>query len=936
MSFRQWALLIFVVATTASCSYFFKEEQEPGTVYKISLNEKAGVSCIHENGRVLREYFRMERDDRVIVSDLKRMKGCVKSAVDLFVRHTKGAQQDTYTAKEIHDFLTSVFDSYNFSLSFMQEAMALKYSLLGGSTEQVSKNEIRHLNVYIDYMYDALIELAPDRHRLFSKAQDGEMHEFERSSANLQRVIGNFKNLPRKTQGDFDYDSFVRLIQYVFDSETDWDHWEKSFDLVNSLQALLTVGQLGKIEISKLPDVLSDLGKLFLGYIQFHKYVKEEYVLKDLSAVFMFPGLITRIVEHHEVFTNERVDALVKTQDRIANGLKSALQRVPENKIPLSYFDVLIQTLHRIGSIPEAIHEDTLQKMMPELFGCWLSDTRDCRLESQREVQSFSQISIDVLQRFTAQWKERQLWINSQFPDHKLRVNKKSFVQSMFRSRSRRSDNINNLLSIVAQVNHLHWEEYVVIGERSINYKDLVIFNQIHTLNHIFLRPFNNNASKANLSDYYLSSVNSQFFYDWFRPLALDLKMGDPRSRTSGIQAMLEINIFGSSSSKPDQFDFAEVVEYFQIAISTSNRSVHIMTSEMQDCHTIATPPDVFGYERFNANCVREKMEDTKGDLILSTQPKLRHYFATNSTSNLPLFLKALEKSGRQGLIADDPFETDAFRMMGSISQYSESLFLRFDTNEDDVLSPEELERGLKHIVPNIRLLIRANLSATELKQIDGLAQFEKALVTYIIKYKELPGIISKPEGSNLLDKLAFGNWHNRMPSELNRMQAKREDIILVISALSSFSRVNRLKNLRGLFEKYATDFDKGITNPNEVPIREIMYYLQCSTNLDNELQLWLIAHQDEYWKNVLTVREVRDANGVERDDIRDQWITGDWQGLVVNKLLEKVNADQLIGPYCLLPMTSAIRTILDNQEMVNRRCSPRGVCEDVPNPTPY
>ena len=89
-------------------------------------------------------------------------------------------------------------------------------------------------------------------------------------------------------------------------------------------------------------------------------------------------------------------------------------------------------------------------------------------------------------------------------------------------------------------------------------------------------------------------------------------------------------------------------------------------------------------------------------------------------------------------------------------------------------------------------------------------------------------------------------------------------------------------------------------------------------------------------------MREVRDASGVERDDLRDQWaITSwakgtDWKGLVVNKLLEKVDADQQIGPYCLLPMTEAIRTIRDQQEMVTHRCSSRGACWDVPNTSPY
>ncbi|MBY0383664.1 hypothetical protein K2X05_00770, partial [bacterium] len=703
MCFRRALGLGLILFITSSCSYFFKNEPKRSNVYQLTLGEKAEVSCVKDNSRLLKQYFNIEGEDQQIAQDLQKMKRCIKDAVLLFAKHTQGAQKDLYTAQEVHDFLSIAFDSYSYPIDFMEQAFLLKFSLLGGDELTVSKKEVQQLPIYIDFIYDSLATLASDRRFLFAKTKSTDLKGFEAASVRFQKVVDSFNKLPRKTSGLFDYDGAVRLAQYFFSEDADMDHWGKTFILVNSLQSLLSVGKEGSIEIQKLPGVLSNLAELFLGYMQFHKFVSDEHVLKDLSTVFTFPGLLMRIVDHPNVFTDEKIAALNATQDKLLAPLKRAILQAPKQTIPLTYVSELVFTLSQIGSIPDYIQVKTLQEMIPQLFGRWLT-RKGCE---SCDTESFTAENVDVLSGYITEWSERQLWMNNRKGDLDSKITRKYLVRSEYRKRTNRSGNINSFLSVLAQVNHVHWEKYVIIGDSTLTYKDLVIFNQLYTLGHLFVRPFNNNSSKLNLSDYFLDSDQAQNFYKWIRSLVIDLKLGDPRSRTTGSQALTEINLFGSNSMDPKKLDFAEAIEYFEMAISTGLKSVEIMKNQFVECRLVNEPVDVFGYQRFDANCYRPLFYKQHEELMLSSMPKLVWYLNNHSKADRRVYLNYLERAARQGLIVDEPFETDAFRLMGAISQYAESLFLRFDKDKNDVLTIDEINTGFKHIVPNIREVIK-------------------------------------------------------------------------------------------------------------------------------------------------------------------------------------------------------------------------------------
>lgn len=918
MSFRQSIVLGLIWSMTVSCSYFFKEEPEKSNVYNLKLSDKAGVSCVKNNSALLRDYFNLDRENQQISKDIRDMKKCLREAVNLFTRHVKGAQKNVYTTQEIHDFLNIAFDGYDFPLNFMQEAFLLKTSLLGGRPDVVTNDEIQKLPVYIDFVYESLAELSEERHFLFSKTKSEDLAGFEKASAKLISIIAKFKDLPRKSSGDFDYDGAVRLVKYFFSSDVDADKWDQTFDIVNSIQALVAVGKVGTISAQKLPQVLSNLGQFYLGYIQFHKFVKDESVFKDLSTVFTFPGLIMRIVEHSDIFTIEKIQALSSTQKKILDGIRSATTKASQGKIPLSYVSDLVSTLSRTNAIPEYIQANTLHQMIPQLFDRWLR-FKECG-NSSCYTQSLTSENVDVLQNYINEWIERQVWINNQPWDPARLRTRKYFVRNLQRMRQDRTSNIDSLIEVLSQVTHVHWEKYVVVGDNKLTYKDLTLFNQLYTLGHLFMRPFNNNGNKLSLSEYFLNSQQAQEFYNWLRPLALDLKLGDPRSLTSGKNAVMEINLFGSHSAEPDKMNFSEALEYFELAISTGLKSVDIMKNNFQNCRRKDIPLDVFGYERFDALCYRPLFYQQHEEIMISTLPKLLSYLKSDPKADRRLFLNYLERASRQGLMVDEPFDTDAFRMMSSISQYAESLFLRFDTDKNDVLATEEISAGLKHIVPNIKELIRGStLSQTEINQLyKAFPTFEEDLILYIFKNKKVPGLLTAVDSfsstSGVAQLKAFKAETYLFPSALKRLQATREDVLLVMSALSAFNHANRIKSFNKFFFDQELVFDKGLKAEDDPIVYKLASLVQCSDDVNSPLRQWIVDNQSKFWKEALVIAEVKSSYVQVKVDTKDLY--GGWQGAVTKKFVELLLKEPTFSAVCSLPYIEEVHDISRLQDI--------------------
>lgn len=947
--------LLLMFSMTTSCSYFFDQKENHKNSYNLTVDEKTGVSCVKKNNDLIRDYFNMKRDDGQIAVELREMKGCIRDTVDLFVKHTQTSSenQDTYSAKDLHEFLASIFDSYDFVQAFMEDAFILKDSLIGGGQFKISKNEVSRLPDFVDYFYEGLATLSVERHVLFNTDVHGkDWEKFAPAANKLMAIAKGAKKLNLKSSGDFDYQGAVRVVMYFIKDPEDKIHWAKSFNLINSMQALISSGKNDHLDMTKFQMTLEQLANLYLAYSEYSRYLQDEFFYKDMATILTFPALVNRAVEDPSSYGGNNPAILNSVQKKILSVLAVAADAAPKGKLSLDYIDNIILTLKNNDSLPSYINPETIKAMVPQFFNVWLSpngctgDACFARFANSKQIQQ--------LQTLLDRWKERQLWINANLERRKSSASR---TGKEFKTRSTNS-NIASLQAAALKVNHAHWEgKYLIIGNKELTFKDMVVFHNIYTLAELFLRPFNNNEKKEQLLSYYLDRDQALVFYQWFRMLGLELKLVDPRSGVDSTAAFTEINMFGSTAVEPDKLDLAELIEYFEISISTSFRAVDLMNNQFVKCR-LPRVFDVFNFQKLEALCFRDEWFSHNQEYLLSSFPRLNRYLKTINDSEYKEFLNSLEKASRQGLIVNDPVETDSIRQMSSILQYAESLFTRFDKDDNDVISVDELRLAMQHIVPNIKGIVESSQdSATVALLHKAFKNFEEDLLTYILAKHELPKLLTGETISGALIDTGwlkqFGEWSNSKEEWLNKeARVNRNDVLLVISGLSSLSRVSKIKKLKKHFYKNELAFQEPLKGPKDPLLPPIVKELGCSYKVEQDLYQWLYENQKRYWNDTLDFvspgtfvlfgwdvaslgiswNDIPEINDIEiknvpiiNTDIDLKGFTKGWESQVVYKLIDLVAHDPKLGPLCGVPYIPAVHRIALQQDYKQFMCERNG-----------
>jgi hypothetical protein len=796
---------------------------------------------------------------------------------------------------------------------------------------------------------------ASDRHLIFSGSLGLDRAKYNEAAERLRGTLKEFEKLPRKSEGDFDYSAAVRLIPFFVDGHVLSKHWQDTFTVVNSFQALMTSGKKDLIDIKKLPFVVNNLGAIYIAYIEFEKFLQETPLdkgdkdggdtlfFKDISSVFTFPGLMSNLIKNPNSFKGDKVEITNEIQNIILGVLKNAVIAAPEQQLSNIYVTDLITTFGDLKLLPSTIKAETLNKMIPLFFGRWLS-SKSCEKNCESSIVTVE--NIDLLVQIAAEWKERQIWVNN--------LATKSNTSNVIIQKTGGSGNLQSFQDVLSRMNHLHWRDYLVIGSKDVNYKDMVLFNNIYTLVSIFTRPFNQNRSRAKIIDYYMSQSQTQALFEWFRDLGIELRIVDPRSIKSGNTAFIEINLFGSTSYNEEQLNFTEMLEYMAISISTGLRSVHWLENEFATCQ-IPGKVDVFNLMRLDSACFRPLFKTNIEPFFFSYFPHMLSYLKNDNHASLETMLSYMEKAARQGLIIDNPFDTDSFRLTSSIAQYAESMFLRFDSNGDDLVNGEEFNRVIAHISPNIHKLIvdtlrdesDPNNPNAQSDQIYYLfPNFERDLVTYMIKNKALPAILTAEikagQFYGVLELGAFKTWSDNVPDWLGNghAEARREDFMLVVSGLAYFQRVQRISRIKKILWDNDFNFDAGITDPGSEIFTALADEFACSTKIKPDVIKWLFENQKTYW-----VKEQKDKwfsifgfdVGAGTFGFNDKDIYN-WTDAVGQVLMQSLGAEENLGPFCNIPYLPGVQRIRKNQDPYYdvTTCKGRGGCTTKRTYQPY
>jgi hypothetical protein len=303
--------------------------------------------------------------------------------------------------------------------------------------------------------------------------------------------------------------------------------------------------------------------------------------------------------------------------------------------------------------------------------------------------------------------------------------------------------------------------------------------------------------------------------------------------------------------------------------------------------------------------------------------------------------------------------------LTSSIAQYVESIFLRFDKNKDNQIGSNELKSVLDHIVPSIRMLIKQNLDqGTQDLLYRIFPEFERDLVTFMIKHKELPEILKaeNPAGQGLgalnLYISNLKDWVVQIPDWFINGEVKvtREDFFLVVGGLSYFQRTQRVRHIKDIFWENDFKFDDTISDIDDPVFLSLRKEILCSSKITDQVRKWLVEKQKEYWVKA-KADEIVNLFGlsIKGSSLPFNDKTTNWTDAVMVQFISLLYNDPQISPLCNLPYISGVQRVRKHQgvlapdeKLVNFKnweraqeqgaqikCSSFGVCQFM-YPQPY
>jgi hypothetical protein len=211
-----------------------------------------------------------------------------------------------------------------------------------------------------------------------------------------------------------------------------------------------------------------------------------------------------------------------------------------------------------------------------------------------------------------------------------------------------------------------------------------------------------------------------------FGTLLGQLKLVDPTQSNFGSKRVQDIDLFTPVSDGNQQASELEVVNYLMMVLSSGQLGDKMRTEITPICD-VGLGPDAMGWTQLPASCFRLQFND-RFAYWLDYFPHLKAFWATLDAADQAQALIWLEHGARENGYDQEPFGKYDIQAMATILHYTESMFMRFDVNNDDILSKSEVGNAY----PVFKALLSQKANQTSDYIVDGI-------FTYIVRYREMP-----------------------------------------------------------------------------------------------------------------------------------------------------------------------------------------------------
>ncbi len=281
--------------------------------------------------------------------------------------------------------------------------------------------------------------------------------------------------------------------------------------------------------------------------------------------------------------------------------------------------------------------------------------------------------------------------------------------------------------------------------------KGLVEIFSIRYLFNIFAETFGHRESETELLALSIEELNDLIFT--FKPILEDLGLWSKYPETFARNTLLLADLFQGMSDGSMSVNAYEATEYGALVLFAIQAADEMTALLKNHCPEV----EAKGSVGFTLKCYRPLFFKTfLNDQGLATKlPKLNKYIESISEEERSSFLISIEGFARDDQDPERPqSRRDLVLLIGALLNI-ESTFLRYDTDDSNLLEPEELDRAFP--VYRGALIDLAGLE-------EDKYHFAKTIFSYMIKYMKIPG------------KLQVANYHYN-PLRSKKVSSERLNI---------------------------------------------------------------------------------------------------------------------------------------------------------------
>jgi hypothetical protein len=698
-----------LLVSTVGCSDFINGHETKEEELHFS-NEK--LACLKTVPETLKRLTNGDAEKEEIRTSVD----CLRQGLVYFQKKTYGAQPNAYTVEEIRRFFSKYFLKENVvTPEFASELMKIKKAILGGSVNNLTKEEITRLIEVLAIVRDEAIDLSPHI-KLLLLGVPNDQANWQQVSAAMEQLRVGSQRLLEKTEtsrSDYSFEDAKRALkgfkEFVKDEDTDKNvtQWLPVVEVVKNVlmgrEAQLATSTQWKGSLNSVIDLYG----LFLKY----HYVIHNFDMSTqpkVREVSQFIGQAIDLIEGSPQITSR---GMIPLED--IDSLITTILNLPQVQKVAKIRPISIQTLYRaaiLRLLEPGRNGDSrgilgLEKKhilaLRREYNVWrlVQNFVDAQLISDRTTAS--PISKEELQekytKFDAASYIRAGLSTDPYEHTALQNAWKDY-----------GDLLNSAVLISYNANG-RIEEFNSSHPSTTTWTSLTKSNLMRTMSRGLLLAYGNNTS-GELSQATMQESGLVTWYEDFKELMFDLKAFDPRTGNTGKRSFQEANFFTFSGNGDTYMNQRETFEFVSLLFSAGLSSSGSVYNDMllAGCakatgKTLSEDVDPLGFYYLNEKCFQTQFR-LNFSKYFDNLPEMAKFVANLKPEEWQEFYSTLRFLAYVSAKEDQGFvEVANIRTMVTVLHYMESVMMIYDANRNQSLSLDEVYNASPRFLPYIK-----------------------------------------------------------------------------------------------------------------------------------------------------------------------------------------------------------------------------------------